>query len=76
MDLKADRTGPGTLLVLGAWTEPPGDHPDPATPPPGPGQTEAALADRLERLRDWLGLGTVVVPADAPGDLARSLRGR
>lgn len=76
VDLKADRTGPGTLLVLGAWTEPPGDHPDPATPPPGPGQTEAALADRLERLRDWLGLGTVVVPADAPGDLARSLRGR
>lgn len=76
VDLKADRSGAGALLVRGAWTEPPGDHPDPATPPPGEGQTEAALADRLERMRHWLGLGAVVVTPDAPGDLARSLRGR
>lgn len=75
VDLKADRSGEGALLVHGAWTEPPGDHPDPATPPPEEGQTEAALADRLETMRAWLGLGAVVVPSAAPGDLARRLRG-
>ncbi len=74
VDLKADRRGSGALLVQGAWREPPGDHPDPVMPPPAAGQTEAALADRLERMRAWLGLGAVVVPSDAPGDLARSLR--
>ena len=76
VDLKADRSGAGTLLVQGAWTEEPAGHPDPAGPPPQEGQTEAALADRLEAMCSWLGLGAVVVPPEAPGDLARSLRAR
>jgi hypothetical protein len=65
VDLKADRKG-GRLVVPGAFTEPSLDVP--------PAYVADELAGELALMASWLGLGSVEVPGDARGDLARPLR--
>lgn len=62
VDLKADRAA-GLLEVRAAFAE-----------PDAPESTATELADELDLLRTWLGLGTVRVVEDARGDLVPALR--
>ncbi|UNX55825.1 winged helix DNA-binding domain-containing protein [Georgenia sp. TF02-10] len=76
VDLKADRAA-GVLRVRAAHAEAPAAVPGlPATGGgawPTPGTVVTELAAELAALARWLGLGEVVVDADAGGDLAAPL---
>ncbi|HZK05412.1 MAG TPA: crosslink repair DNA glycosylase YcaQ family protein [Actinomycetaceae bacterium] len=67
-DLKADRKV-GELLVNGAFLEKPF-----AARWPEEAEIAAAAAAELRRMADWLELGAVVVPEDAPGGGVTALR--
>lgn len=66
-DLKADRAS-GRLLVNGAFLEP--EH-EPNWP--GPAEVAGAVVGHLERAAQWLGLGEVTIPDDAPGGAVAAL---
>lgn len=66
-DLKADRAS-GRLLVNGAFLEP--EH---EAQWPNPQEVAIAVVPHLERAAEWLGLGSIEIPDDAPGDGAKSL---
>jgi uncharacterized protein YcaQ len=68
VDLKADRTGTGDLLVFSAWAEQPSCRGVPCRE-----EIASELASELTDLAGWLGLGGVRV--ESRGDLAPELAG-